>query len=43
MMEGVQRRATKMIPSLRKLSIEKVGYVFSKVVDTDGAEVVEGK
>ena len=33
MLEGVQKRATKMIPSLRNLSykeIEKVGYVFFK-------------
>ena len=35
MLEGVQRRATKMIPSLRKLSYEerlkRFGYVFSTV------------
>ena len=34
MLEGVQRRATKMIPSLKKLiiqgEIKKVGYVFSQ-------------
>ena len=28
MLEGVQSRATKMIPSLRNLKIEKIGYVF---------------
>ena len=31
MLEGVQRRTTEMIPSLRNLSYEEIiGYVFSK-------------